>query len=70
MTRLSAYAISDEQGARKKNRSGQPAMNRSKQGGMAIKTIIVLLVGLALGSVRLAEGPEETSQGSQASVRN
>jgi hypothetical protein len=69
MTRLSAYAISDEQGARK-NRSGQPAMNRSKQGGMAIKTIIVLLVGLALGSVRLAEGPEETSQGSQASVRN
>jgi hypothetical protein len=45
-------------------------MNRSKQGGMAIKTIIVLLVGLALGSVRLAEGPEETSQSSQVSVRN
>jgi len=31
-------------------RSGQPAMNRSKQAGMGIKPVIVLLVGLALAS--------------------
>ena len=31
----------------KKKGSGQPAMNRSKQAGMAKKTIVVLLVGLA-----------------------
>jgi hypothetical protein len=30
-------------------------MNRSKQAGMTVKTIVVLLVGLALASVRLAE---------------
>ena len=30
-------------------------MNRSKQAGMVIKTIVVLLVGLALASVRLVE---------------
>jgi putative ABC transport system substrate-binding protein len=33
-------------------------MNRSKQAGMAIKTLIVLLVGLALGSVRPAEAQQ------------
>ena len=52
---VASYVISDEQGARKKvleKGSGQLAMNRSKQGGMAIKTIVVLLVGLALASVR------------------
>jgi putative ABC transport system substrate-binding protein len=41
-----------------KKHSGQLAMNRSKQAGMSIKTIIVLLVGLALASVRLAEAQE------------
>jgi hypothetical protein len=30
-------------------------MNRSKEAGMGIKTIVVLLVGLALASFRLAE---------------
>jgi hypothetical protein len=45
-------------------------MSRSKQAGMGMKTIIVLLIGLVLASVRLAEDPEETLQGSQASVRN
>src|SRR4030095_15440080 len=44
----------------KENRSGQPAMNRSKQAGMAIKTIVVLLVSLALASVRLAEAQQPT----------
>ena len=39
----------------KKKGSGQPAMNRSKHAGMGKKTIVVLLVGLALVSVRLAE---------------
>jgi uncharacterized protein (TIGR03067 family) len=34
--------------------AGQPAMNRSKQTGMPIKSIIILLVGLALASVHLA----------------
>ena len=33
-------------------------MNRSKQAGMAIKTIVVLLVGLTLASVRLAEAQQ------------
>ena len=33
-------------------------MNRSKQAGMAIKTIVVLLVGLALASVRFAEAQQ------------
>jgi putative ABC transport system substrate-binding protein len=36
----------------KEKGSGQPAMNRSKQNGMAIKSIIILLVGLALASVQ------------------
>ena len=35
-------------------------MNRSKQAGMAIKTIVVLLVGLTLASVRLAEAQQPT----------
>jgi putative ABC transport system substrate-binding protein len=39
-------------------RSGQPAMNRSKQGGMARKNIIVLLVGLTLALVDLAEAQQ------------
>ena len=33
-------------------------MNRSKQAGMVIKTVVVLLVGLALASVRLAEAQQ------------
>ena len=33
-------------------------MNRSKQAGMAKKTMIVLLVGLALASVHLAEAQQ------------
>jgi len=33
-------------------------MNGSKQAGMAIKTIVVLLVGLTLASVRLAEAQQ------------
>jgi putative tryptophan/tyrosine transport system substrate-binding protein len=33
-------------------------MNRSKQSGMGIKTIVVLLVGFALASVRLAEAQQ------------
>jgi hypothetical protein len=39
----------------KKKDAGQPGINRSKQAGMAIKAIIILLVGLALASVHLAE---------------
>jgi ABC-type uncharacterized transport system substrate-binding protein len=35
-------------------------MNRSKQGGMASKPIIILLVGLAFGLVRLAEAQQPT----------
>jgi putative tryptophan/tyrosine transport system substrate-binding protein len=34
-------------------------MNRSKQAGMAIKPIIILLVGLTLASVRLVEAQQE-----------
>ena len=33
-------------------------MNRSKQAGMAIKTIVVLLVGLALAFIHLAEAQQ------------
>jgi putative tryptophan/tyrosine transport system substrate-binding protein len=33
-------------------------MNRSKQAGMGIKAVVVLLVGLALVSVHLAEGQQ------------
>jgi hypothetical protein len=40
----------------KKKGSGQPAMNRSKQAGMAIKPIIVLVIGLALASGCVASG--------------
>ena len=42
---VASLCTAPEQGARKKG-SGQPAMNRSKQAGMPIKTIIVLLIGL------------------------
>jgi len=38
--------------------SGQLAMNRSKQGRMGRKTVVVLLVGLALASVHLAEAQQ------------
>jgi putative tryptophan/tyrosine transport system substrate-binding protein len=41
-----------------KKGSGQPAMKRSKQVGMAIKPIIVLLVGLVLASGYLAEAQQ------------
>jgi hypothetical protein len=43
---VASYAISDEQGGKKKD-SGQPAMNRSKQTGMGKKTIVILLISLA-----------------------
>src|SRR5262249_4763463 len=33
----------------------QPAMNRSKQGVMSKKTIVVLLIGLVLASARIAD---------------
>src|SRR5262245_25196535 len=48
-----SYAISDETRGKKK-RSGQSPMNRCKHAGMGIKTIVVLLVGLAFASVDLA----------------
>jgi putative tryptophan/tyrosine transport system substrate-binding protein len=38
----------------------KPAMNRSKQARMTAKTITVLLVGLALASVHLAEAQQPT----------
>ena len=34
-------------------------MNRSKQAGMGKKIIVVLLVGLALASVRFAEAQQQ-----------
>jgi hypothetical protein len=54
---LASYAISGEQGARKKvldNRQ-RTAVNRA---GMTVKTIVVLLVGLTLALVRLAEAQQ------------
>src|SRR4029450_505605 len=39
-------------------RSGQPPMNGSKQSGMTIKPIVVLLVGLVLASVQPAEAQQ------------
>jgi hypothetical protein len=39
-----------------KKRSGQPAMNRSKQSGMGIKAVVVLLLGLVLASGCAASG--------------
>jgi putative tryptophan/tyrosine transport system substrate-binding protein len=39
----------------KKNRSGQRAMNRVNRVGMAIKTVVVLLIGLTLASVAEAQ---------------
>jgi hypothetical protein len=42
-----------------KKRSGQPAMNRSKnKAGMGIKALAVLLVGLVLASVQPAEAQQ------------
>jgi hypothetical protein len=38
--------------------SGQPAMNRSKQAGMDIKTIFVLAVGLTLNPASFAEAQQ------------
>src|SRR5262245_52308504 len=49
-------AIFDEQGQQK--RSGQPAMNRSKQAGMGKKAFCLLLISLTLASVHLAEGQQ------------
>jgi hypothetical protein len=40
----------------KEKGSGQPAMNRSKQTTMAVKTIVVFLVGLVLASGCVASG--------------
>jgi hypothetical protein len=40
--------------------SGQPAMNRSKQSGMGKKASGILLVGLVLASVHLAEAQQAT----------
>jgi putative tryptophan/tyrosine transport system substrate-binding protein len=51
-----SYAISDKKGQEK--RSGQPAMNRSKQAGMGRKAIAVWLVCLAFASVHLAEAQQ------------
>jgi hypothetical protein len=48
---VASYAISDEQGARK--RSGQLAMNRSKQADMGIKTVLALLQDAAVASFSL-----------------
>lgn len=42
----------------KKKGSGQPAMNRSKEAAMTIKSLVVLLVGLTLASIRFAEGQQ------------
>ena len=55
---ITVYAISDARGARKS--SGQPTINSSKQAGMARNPIIVLLIGLTLASVHLAEGQQPT----------
>jgi hypothetical protein len=49
--------------------SGQLAMNRSKQAGMVIKTIVVLLVGLALAGVHLAEA-QQPKRGVRIGVLN
>jgi hypothetical protein len=38
--------------------SGHPLMNRSKQGGMANKTIVVLIIGLAFVPVPFAEAQQ------------
>src|SRR5262245_38953786 len=51
-----SYAIPGERG--KEKGCGQPTMNRSKQGGMAIKPIIILLIGLTLASVRVVEAQQ------------
>jgi putative ABC transport system substrate-binding protein len=54
-----SYAISDEQGARKRvldNRQ-RTAVNKA---GMTIKTIVPLLVGLTLASVHLADAQQPT----------
>jgi ABC-type uncharacterized transport system substrate-binding protein len=43
----------------KKKRSGQPAMNRSKQTGMGTKMIVFLLIILVLASVHSAEAQQQ-----------
>jgi putative ABC transport system substrate-binding protein len=53
---VASYATSDEQG--KKKGSGQPAFNSSKQAGMAMKIIILLLVSLAVVSAHLADAQQ------------
>jgi putative ABC transport system substrate-binding protein len=52
-----SYAISNEQRGKEK-RSGQPAGNGSKQAGMGKKSLVVLLIGLALASVHPAEAQQ------------
>jgi putative ABC transport system substrate-binding protein len=52
LCQIVAQCDSDKRG------SGQPAMNRSKQAGMATKSIVVLLVGLVLGLVPFAEAQQ------------
>jgi putative tryptophan/tyrosine transport system substrate-binding protein len=42
----------------KEKRCGQPAMNRSKQAAMAIKTMVVVLVGLAFGLVHVSDAQQ------------
>jgi hypothetical protein len=43
-------------------------MNSSTQAGMAIKTIVGLLVGLALASVRFAEAQQQQISGKQTGL--
>jgi putative ABC transport system substrate-binding protein len=54
---VASYAITSEQGARKKG-PRQPAMNRSKQAGMGKNTVILLLVGLTFAPFHLAEAQQ------------
>src|SRR5262245_2030768 len=58
MARLSAMPYPMNKGQEKG--SGQPAMNGSKQAGMGNKAIVVLLVGLALAFVHVAEAQQQT----------
>jgi putative ABC transport system substrate-binding protein len=55
-TRLPAMPYPTKEGQGKG--SGQPAMNRSKQRGMGKKPIVILLLGLTLASVRLADAQQ------------
>ena len=48
---------SERLAARKKG-AGQPAINRSKQAAMAIKTAVVFLIGLAFGFLYISEAQQ------------